>query len=311
MIASRVLNPLAEIAKTARSIASMTGQGKLIGNLSQRVRRPGGRDEMVQVVDAFNEMLTNLERATQAQHRFVADASHELRAPLTTIQGNLAFLQQLADDVPVEEQRVMLTDAYGETLRLSQLVEELLLLARADGSGQGAKMTSGTGPSRSGEQADFPPVELDRVALQLVRQLRMHLNTTATPLRLEVGHIEPVRVGGEEEVIRRILLILFDNAIKYTVMKADQGDSCVTISLERTAKEALLCVQDTGIGIEPADLPYIFERFYRADRARSRQGTGLGLAIAQTLVTQLGGHITAESTPGQGSTFRVWFPLLS
>ncbi|HLG77665.1 MAG TPA: histidine kinase dimerization/phospho-acceptor domain-containing protein, partial [Ktedonobacteraceae bacterium] len=115
MIASRVLNPLTEIAGTARSIAAMTSQGKLIGNLSLRVRRPGGHDEMVQVVDAFNEMLTNLERATQAQHRFVADASHELRAPLTTIQGNLAFLQQHADDVPIEEQRVMLADAYGET----------------------------------------------------------------------------------------------------------------------------------------------------------------------------------------------------
>jgi two-component system OmpR family sensor kinase len=310
MISSKVLNPLAEIAKTARSIASMTGQGKLIGNLSQRVKRPGGRDEMVQVVDAFNEMLTSLERATQAQHRFVADASHELRAPLTTIQGNLAFLQQHAD-VPLEEQHVMFADAYGETLRLSQLVEELLFLARADGSGQVTTTTSARGLRPDGDKANFTPVELDRVALQLVRQQRMHLNTTEKKLRLEVARIEPVRVYGEEELIRRVLLILLDNAIKYTLIKADQGEGCVTVSLERTAKEGLLRVQDTGIGIEPADLPHIFERFYRADRARSRQGTGLGLAIAQTLVIQLGGRITAESTPGQGSTFSVWLPLLS
>jgi signal transduction histidine kinase len=314
MIASRVLNPLAEIARTARSIAAMTGQGKLLGNLSQRVRRPGGHDEMVQVVDAFNEMLTSLERATQAQHRFVADASHELRAPLTTIQGNLAFLQQHADDVPVEEQRVMLADAYGETLRLSQLVEELLFLARADASGQSGQLATTTvpgGSSLSADKANCTPVELDRVALQLVRQLRMYLSTMDTKLRLEVGHIEPVRVRGEEELIRRILRILLDNAIKYTLIKTDQDEGCVTISLECTAKECLLCVRDTGIGIEPADLPHIFERFYRADRARSRQGTGLGLAIAQTLVTRLGGRITAESIPGQGSTFKVWFPLLS
>lgn len=311
MISSRVLNPLAEIARTARSIASMTGQGKLIGNLSQRVKRPGGHDEMVQVVDAFNEMLTNLERATQAQHRFVADASHELRAPLTTVQGNLAFLQQHTD-VPVEEQRVMLADAYGETLRLSQLVEELLFLARSDGSGHLTTTTSAARPHSSGDKTKLTPVELDRVTLQLVRQLRMHLNTTEKKLRLEVAHIEPVRVYGDEELIRRILLILLDNAIKYTLVKADQGEGCVTVSLERTAaNEGLLRVQDTGIGIEPADLPHIFERFYRADRARSRQGTGLGLAIAQTLMTQLGGRITAESTPAQGSTFSIWFPLSS
>lgn len=310
MIASRVLNPLAEIAKTARSIAAMTGQGELIGNLSQRVKRPGGHDEMVQVVDAFNEMLTNLERATQAQHRFVADASHELRAPLTTIQGNLAFLQQHADDVPLEEQRVMFADAYGETLRLSQLVEELLFLARADASGQLATTTSRRRSGLSGDKTDFASVELDRVALQVVRQLRMYVTTTETKLQLQVGHIEPIRVRGEEEIIRRILLILLDNAIKYTLIKAEQGEACVTVSLERSATECLLRVQDTGIGIEPADLPHIFERFYRADRARSRQGTGLGLAIAQTLVTQLGGRIAAESVPGQGSTFKVWFPLL-
>jgi len=84
---------------------------------------------------------------------------------------------------------------------------------------------------------------------------------------------------------------------------------CVIISLERTDGQAVLLVRDTGTGIEPDDLPHIFERFYRADRARSRQGTGLGLSIAQTLVEQLSGRITAESTPGKGSTFSVWLPL--
>jgi signal transduction histidine kinase len=83
----------------------------------------------------------------------------------------------------------------------------------------------------------------------------------------------------------------------------------VTVSVERTNGQAVLRVQDTGIGIDPADVPHLFERFYRADRARSRQGTGLGLPIAQTLVEQLGGHITAESEPGKGSTFSVWLPL--
>jgi signal transduction histidine kinase len=103
-----------------------------------------------------------------------------------------------------------------------------------------------------------------------------------------------------------VTLILLDNAIEYT---ANRSESIVTISLERIKRQAVLWVRDTGIGIDPANLPHIFERFYRTDRARGRQGTGLGLSIAQALVERLGGCITAKSTPGKGSTFSVWLPL--
>ncbi len=257
----------------------------------------------------FNEMLASLESATQAQRRFVADASHELRAPLTTIQGNLAFLQRHLNELPPGERGTMLADAHGETLRLAELVEELLLLARADASldtllGAQAVETAAEESPRSA-----PPVELDRAVLQLVRQLRRRLGIEGSKLRLEVGHIEPVRVRGDEESLRRVTLILLDNAVKYTPIRDEEGASRVIVSLERAKGQAVLRVRDTGIGIEPADLPHIFERFYRADRARSRQGTGLGLSIAQTLVERLGGRITAECIPGKGSTFSVWLPL--
>ncbi len=305
-IAARVLSPLAEMAKTARAIAVATEHGTRIGNLSERVSNPGGRDEMVQVVDAFNEMLTNLEHATQAQRRFVADASHELRAPLTTIQGNLAFLQRHVEELPREERRTMLSDAHAETLRLAQLVEELLLLARADASVDTRPMLAEK-ESASGEY----PVELDHIILQLVRQLRGRLSDEGARVQLTVGSIEPVRVRGNEESIRRILLILLDNALKYTALHEKSEGGSVTVSLQKTENEAVLRVQDTGIGIEPADLPHIFERFYRADRARPRQGTGLGLSIAQTLVEQLDGRLIAQSTAGQGSTFTLWLPLAS
>jgi two-component system OmpR family sensor kinase len=129
-------------------------------------------------------------------------------------------------------------------------------------------------------------------------------------LKLEIGHIEPVRIQGDEEILRRVLLILLDNAIKYTPASNEVADGCVTVSLKQLDKKVILCVSDTGTGIDPADLPHIFERFYRANRARPRQGTGLGLSIAQTLVEQMGGHITAESMPGKGSTFTVWLPLV-
>ena len=128
-------------------------------------------------------------------------------------------------------------------------------------------------------------------------------------LKLEIDHIEPVRVRGDEENVRRVTLILLDNAIKYTPPSDEDTMARVMISLKQMDRMALLCIRDTGIGIDPADLPHIFERFYRANRARPRQGTGLGLSIAQTLVEQLGGYITAESIPGKGSTFKVWLPL--
>jgi two-component system, OmpR family, sensor kinase len=309
LIGTRVLRPLSELVATARSIAASTARGTRIGNLSQRVPEPRGHDELAQVVETFNEMLASLESATQAQRRFVADASHELRAPLTTIQGNLAFLQRHLDELPPEERHTMLADAYGETLRLAELVQELLLLARADASVETSPGVQAVETVPEERMRSAPPVELDRAVLQLVRQLRIRLGVEGSKVQLEVGHIEPVRVRGDEESIRRVILILLDNALKYTQSSNEADVGRVIISLERTGGQAVLRVRDTGIGIEPGDLPHIFERFYRADRARSRQGTGLGLSIAQTLVEQLGGRITAESTPGKGSTFSIWLPL--
>jgi signal transduction histidine kinase len=309
LIAARVLHPLSELVATARSIAASTARGTRLGNLSQRVPHPSGRDEMAQVVETFNEMLASLESATQAQRRFVADASHELRAPLTTVQGNLAFLQRHLDELPAQERHMMLADAHGETLRLAELVEELLLLARADASAEAPTQAQVVETAAEESMRSAPPVELDRVVLQLVRQLRRRLSIEGSKVQLEVGPIAPVRVRGDEESLRRVMLILLDNAIKYTASSDEEGASRVIISLERTGGQAVLCVRDTGMGIEAADLPHIFERFYRADRARSRQGTGLGLSIAQTLVERLGGRITVESVPGKGSTFRVSLPL--
>ncbi len=311
LIATRVLRPLAQLGATARSIAVSTARGTRLGNLSQRVPRPRGRDEMAQVVETFNDMLASLESATQAQRRFVADASHELRAPLTTIQGNLAFLQRHIDELPEEERRLMLSDAHKETLRLAELVEELLLLARADASIDTSPAAQAMETATEESTQSAAPVELDRAVLQLVRQLRRRLEIEGSKVQLEAGHIEPARVRGDEENLRRITLILLDNAIKYTATRKEEGERRVIVSLAREKGQAVLRVRDTGIGIEPADLPHLFERFYRADRARSSPGTGLGLSIARTLVEQLGGSITVQSTPGQGSTFSVSLPLVA
>jgi signal transduction histidine kinase len=303
-ITANVLRPLAGITKTARNIVA-TVHGTHVGSLSQRVQRPRGHDEMVQVIDTFNEMLDSLESATKAQRRFIADASHELRAPLTSVQGNLAFLQRYLDELPTEERRTVLNGAYEDTLRLARLVDELLLLARADASSDTVAIVDAN--KEVPEKKAGEVIELDHTLLQLMRQLRGRLSLDESQLKLKVGHIEPVRVRGDEESIRRIMLILLDNAIKYTQDKDEAG--LITVSVERKQNEGVFHVQDTGIGIDLGDLPHIFERFYRADRARSQQGTGLGLSIAYTLAEQLGGRITAESVPGEGSTFSVWLPL--
>ncbi len=203
----------------------------------------------------------------------------------------------------------MLTDAHEETVRLACLVEDLLLLARADASGEiplvvPEKMES------SGRSIHQSPLELDRAVLELVRKLRRRLSIEGSMLKLEIGYIEPVRVRGDGESLRRVMLILLDNAIKYTPTGNEAAVGRVTVSLKQMDRKAVLCVHDTGIGIDPADLPHVFERFYRANRARPRQGTGLGLSIAQTLVEQLGGYITAESISGKGSIFKVWLSLI-
>lgn len=309
LIATRVLRPLVALVAIARSIAASTARGTRLGSLSQRVHRPRGHDELAQVVDTFNEMLESLESATQTQRRFVADASHELRAPLTTIQGNLAFLQRHFNELPPEERRTMLADAHGETLRLAELVNDLLLLARADANADTPSEVQTAEIEERKDTQKTQPVELDHAVLQLVRQLRRRLSLEESTLSLEIGHIEPVRVRGDEETLRRVALILLDNAIKYTPSSNEEGKGRIIVSVERANGQAVLRVRDTGIGIEPDSLPHIFERFYRADRARVRQGTGLGLSIAQMLVEHLGGHITAESILGKGSTFNVWLPL--
>jgi two-component system, OmpR family, sensor kinase len=308
IIATRVLHPLAEIVETARTIAADTARESRFSVLSQRVRRPRGHDEMVQVIDTFNEMLDSLERSTQAQRRFVADASHELRAPLTTIQGNLVFLQLHQAELPLEERQILLTEVQEETVRLSRLVQDLLLLARSDAYADIPLIVPEKTESISQVSAQQSPIELDRVVLELIRKLRKRLSVEGLMLKLEIGYIEPVQVQGDEESLRRVILILLDNAIKYTPTSNESASGCVTVSLKKMNKEAVLSVHDTGIGIDPVDLSHVFERFYRANRARPRQGTGLGLSIAQTLVEQLGGRITAESTPGKGSTFCVILP---
>ncbi len=277
-VAGQALRPVGDMVQTARAIEQAR-------DLSQRVPLPPQRDEVGELAVTFNEMLSSLEEASTAQQRFVADASHELRAPLTAIQGNLELLRRRPDMPPAERQE-SLAEAEREAARLTRLVADLLALARAD----------------SGASIQHVPVDLDAVVLDALRSAR----PLARGQVLAVDAFEPAPVVGDADRLKQLFLILLDNALKYT-----PSGGRVSVRLSCTRDSATVTVCDTGVGIPAEALPHIFERFYRADPARARDpgGTGLGLPIAQWIVEQHSGAIHVESTPGRGTKISVRLPL--
>lgn len=278
LIAGNALRPIAQMIQTAQTIT-------LSQDLSRRIATRAQRDELGRLAATFNEMLESLDAAYQTQQRFVADASHELRAPLTAIQGNVELLrrQRTMSDADREE---ALAELERESARLSRLVADLLTLARAD----------------AGSALKRCPLELDALVLDAFREAR-HLSRGQT---LKLDPFEPARVEGDEDRLKQLLLILLDNALKYT-----PPDGRVTLGLHHRGTDVEVRVRDTGIGIAPEDLPRVFERFYRADPARNRDlgGTGLGLPIARWIAEQHEGEVWLESQPGQGTTAIVRLPL--
>ncbi len=277
LLAERALRPVSQLTETASAIAHSR-------RLGERVPVGDRHDEMGQMAETFNEMLDSIEQSHRLQQRFIADASHELRAPLTAIQANLELLERQEAMTP-DEQHESAVEASREARRLGSLVADLLALARAD----------------AGIPLVKERVELDRVLLDAFSEARR----LSSGQRLEVAELQPVLVDGQPDRLKQLFLILLDNATKYT-----PADGRITLSVRRTGDAAEVAVQDTGIGIPPEDLPHVFERFYRADPARGRDpgGTGLGLAIAYWIVEQHDGSVSLASQVGRGTTATVTLP---
>jgi signal transduction histidine kinase len=276
LLARRALSPVA--ALTAGAIAQSR-------TFSRRATDGGDRDELDRLSSTFNEILGGQEEAYQAQQRFVAAVSHELRTPLTVVQANLELLQHGAPRMSEEERTEAVGEAFTEATRMARLVADLLTLARAD----------------AGVPLRRQPVELDRVLLDVVGEVR-HLGRGQ---RLEVTAFETVVVQGDADRLKQLLLILVDNATKYTA-----AGGRVTVSLQLVGGVAVFIVGDSGVGISPEEMPRVFERFYRADQARSRDagGTGLGLSIARWIAEEHGGTVELVSAPGTGTTATVRLP---
>ncbi|HEU5345401.1 MAG TPA: HAMP domain-containing sensor histidine kinase [Ktedonobacterales bacterium] len=298
LIAESSLRPITTITRAASAIA----RDASAAGLGTRVRYRGAKDEVGELVSTFNEMLASLEQVADAQRRFVSDASHELRAPLTTIRGNLELLRQ-APRLSSEERAEIIDDAYVEAERMATLVSDLLMLARVDAASasRGARATL-LDEQLSGRRE---VVEMDQLAMELYRSGQSHLRALRKHINLSVTEIAPVSIMADPGQARQLGMILLDNAIKYT-----PRDGSITIAVGQLGPFATLTVSDTGIGIQESDLPHIFERFYRADRARERDehGSGLGLAIARWITEAHHGEIKVESVPGRGTTFTVLLP---
>jgi two-component system OmpR family sensor kinase len=285
------LRPLEQVIETSEAVGSS-------GDLARRVDASTSGDEVGRLSSTFNRMLDRLETSAQslqaayerldtalsAQRRFVADASHELRTPLTTIRSNASLLSQYPQ-VTLEDRQSALSQVSQEAERMSRLVDGLLTLARAD----------------AGQALDLQPVALAPVVEDVVSQAK----TLSGGQHLIDSKIEQVSpVCGHSDSLRQLVLILLENATKYT-----QPGERIKVGLEEDAGLAVLTVADNGAGIAAEDLPHIFERFYRADGSRKAGGTGLGLSIARWIVEQHAATIQVASTPGRGATFTVSFPL--
>ncbi|TAK35779.1 MAG: HAMP domain-containing protein [Chloroflexota bacterium] len=292
LLAHTALSPLDEMTKTAQTI----GQAR---DFSQRVQHRGPPDEIWKLADTFNGMLEQLESSyaelqaayeqveasLSSQRRFTADASHELRTPLTTILGNASLLQQ-TDEMTAEDRQASIAQIHAEAERMNRLVQDLLALARLD----------------AGQSTPRQPVDLRSLVDEVTAQGRL----LAQGVEVRMGDLSEAVVEGDRDHLKQLLLILVDNALKYT----RQGGQ-VILSLRCASRFAEVLVRDTGVGIARRDLPHIFERFYRGDRARKAGGTGLGLSIAQRIAREHGGHIAVDSEPGRGSMFTVRLPRRS
>lgn len=282
-ISNRALAPVSRLNKAARSIGA--------GNLASRLAVPDSRDELQDLAETLNGMLGRIENAFRHVTQFTANASHELRAPLALIRATseVALLRVNGD---AESYREALHRILRETEKNSALLDDMLRLARADASTISLVL----------KPLEFAS-HIERLC-ERVQPLAVEKN-----IRLELRPSEGLFfVLADADQLKRLWLILLDNAIKYT-----PAGGSITVSWRAVSPQLLVCeVRDTGIGIAEPDLPHIFERFYRADKARSRAegGAGLGLAIARWIVDAHRAGIEVDSLPGRGSAFRVLLPTI-
>ena len=278
LLARRALKPVDNMTEAADRISAEA--------LSDRLEETGAGDELDHLAKTLNSMLGRLDATFSQIRRFSADASHELQTPLTILKGELEVA--LRSERTPEEYQGVLNSALEEIDRIAHLVEGLLLLSRAD-----------AGVLRM----DQKPVDLSQVVKEIHAKAKILADTRGVILRLD--HVEPVSILGDDERLKRLLLNLVENGIKYT-----PAGGQVTLSLKKEQNGALIEISDMGIGIPLDEQDQIFQPFYRANEARAQGegGVGLGLSIAGSIAEAHEGRIEVESIPGQRTVFTVFLP---
>lgn len=279
ILARRSLGPLHQMIQTARQISAH--------RIAERLPRSHTGDEFDALAETLNNLLDRIDQYVRRMQQFTADASHELRTPLAALQGSAEVA--LARDRSAEELRGVIESSVEHYRRLRKISDDLLLLARMD----------------SGEEVlAHETLRLNDLIDDVVDLYEP--TATEAGLQVEISCPEPVDAVGDGGRIRQVIANLVDNAIKYTT-----APGRVSVSLACQNGRAIVEIHDTGIGIPAEDLPHVFERFYRVDRARSKgdcSGAGLGLAICRSVVIAHGGQVTLSSKNGEGTLVRVELP---
>lgn len=274
-MSGRALRPVDEISRAATRISAE--------DLSARLPSSGVGDELDRLSGVLNAMLQRLQSAFSRVTEFTADASHELRTPIAVIQTTAELMQSRPRTV--DEHREAWRRVETETQRTAQLIGDLLLLARSD-----AGKT----------ELEFTAIDLSGVARSAAEEMRVIAEAKGLSFAVEAA--QPCPIKGDSEALRRVICILLDNAIKFTPAPGN-----VTVSV---SSQGVVNISDTGIGIPAAEIPKIFDRFYRVskDRSRATGGAGLGLSIAHWIIARHQGQIQVTSKPQEGSTFTIAFP---
>ena len=277
----KALAPVGEIARATQAISER--------ELSKRLPIPHTGDELQSLSETLNEMFGRLERAFKRVTQFTADASHELRTPIALMRTRTEVA--LRKERSEADYRETIVRIHQELERTSALIENLMTLARADSDGAAMQVTS---------------TNLNEVLLEIAEPARLLARGKSIHYEQRLPET-PLHVKGNAPSLRRLFLILIDNAVKYT-----PRDGRIAVVLDASDDgTAVTEIRDTGVGISSSELPHIFERFYRADESRSREsgGTGLGLSIAKWIAEAHQGEILVASKVGEGSVFRVRIPL--
>jgi len=273
----QVLRPLNTMTNIATQITKAD-------DLSRRIPTSHTReDEVGKLITAFNQTLSRLDRLFTSQQRFLGDVSHELRTPLTVIKGNVGLMRRIGAD---EES---MSNIESEVDRLTRLVGDLLLINQTESG----SMT-----------LNFSKIDLDEILLDVFKQMKL---IAGDRVNLKLEGLAPIQINGDEDRVKQVFFNLVGNALQYT----SKGDE-IRIIMETGENWVRITVKDSGPGINPEDLPHIFERFYRGEKSRKRTrdtGFGLGLSIVQWIVNQHGGTIEVKSELKKGSEFIVQFPL--